>query len=328
MARSHEEERRSRRRRRLTRGLLLGAAAFGLPALYNAWVARRTAELTYPSWQAPEELQTSLGRVAVRRLGEERPGGPIVLLHSLAPGHSSSHWQAVGRRLAAHRSVVLFDWPGWGDSQRGPYEYAPVSLAAVLQEVLDAGPRPSAPVAVVAAGLAAAPAVRFANRFPDRLRSLTLVCPRGAEGSRPALRDRLLRGMLGLPVLGTSAIHLATSRRALETQLVASFHDPHRIPEDLLDEHEKLSHLPGSRHPLTAYLTGGLDDGVLDRWARLPLGELHLIWGREARSPEVVDADLWLKRRGAALHVVEGAGSLPHLERPEATAELLRSILS
>jgi pimeloyl-ACP methyl ester carboxylesterase len=325
MARSREEERRAKTRKRLTKGLIFGAAAFGLPALYNAWVARRTARLALAPWSPARTASTSLGQVAYRLLGEQLDGPVVVLLHSLAPGHSSSHWQAVAQRLATNHRVLLLDWPGWGDSERSDRTYSPAAFAQCLGELLQEVATP--PFSLVAAGLASAPAVRWANRYPELVQSLVLICPRGGEGPRLAPRDRVIRQLLRLPVLGTSAVHLATSRRSLETQLVAAFADPHRIPEELLDEHEKLSHLPGSRYPLTAYLTGEFNDDIRSLWSRLPVTDVHLIWGRQAESPALVEADLWLQRHHASLNVLEGAGSLPHLERPLEVARLLDELV-
>lgn len=53
--------------------------------------------------------------VAWDRLGN---GPPVVLLHG-TPSWSYL-WRHVARRLAEHYSVYVFDWPGYGDSARGP----------------------------------------------------------------------------------------------------------------------------------------------------------------------------------------------------------------
>lgn len=321
MARTSAEEQRARRRKRLTRGLLLGSAALGLPALYNLWIARRARTLALPTWGRPDFVQSPLGLVACRKLSADAPGTPLLLLHSLAPGHSSSHWQAVAQRAATRRPVLVMDWPGWGESSRARLDYGPEGLAASLVDVLRANEF-TEPATVVAAGLACVPVFEWARSSPTELRDLVLVCPRSSGDDRPAVRDRLLGLLLEVPVLGTSAVHIATSRRALESQLESALAEPGRIPHQWIDEHERFSHLPGSRHPLTAYFTGKFERNVLDDFENLER-PVHLVWGRRARNPEISEADLWLRRRDVPLHVLEDAGSLPHLEVPEALVRVL-----
>ena len=78
-----EEEQRRRRRKRLTRGLLLGGAAIGLPALANALVARRVRRMEEPARAEGQHLAWRHGEVWFQRLGT---GEPILLLHSYGPG--------------------------------------------------------------------------------------------------------------------------------------------------------------------------------------------------------------------------------------------------
>ena len=49
-AQTSQEEQKSRRRKLLLRGLLLGGAAVGVPALANALIARRSKRLRSPAW--------------------------------------------------------------------------------------------------------------------------------------------------------------------------------------------------------------------------------------------------------------------------------------
>jgi pimeloyl-ACP methyl ester carboxylesterase len=49
---------------------------------------------------------------------------------------------------------------------------------------------------------------------------------------------------------------------------------------------------------------------------------VQIVWGREAASPTVESADLWLHALPEAeLEVIERAGVFPHAEQPEAFVE-------
>ena len=102
-AQTREEEQRRRRRKRLVRGLLMGSAAIGLPALANALVSKRARRLPLTTWGSGDVYRWRFGDVVFQRLGE---GPPVLLLHSLGPGHSSSEW----RRAAEEQSICYALW--------------------------------------------------------------------------------------------------------------------------------------------------------------------------------------------------------------------------
>ena len=112
-----EEEQRRRRRQRILRGLLLGGAAIGLPAVINATIARQARRIEPTVWGRRHRYAWDLADVVFQRLGA---GDPIVLLHSFGPGHDSLEWRRAAERLAESHQVFAPDFPGWGRSERPP----------------------------------------------------------------------------------------------------------------------------------------------------------------------------------------------------------------
>jgi pimeloyl-ACP methyl ester carboxylesterase len=314
MAQTPEELVRRRRRRRLMRGLLAGAAAIGLPALANAILARRATRLAVPVWGTAQSVPWGGSRVSYRRLGQ---GEPILLLHSMGPGHSSLEWWQAAELLARRWKVLVPDLPGWGESPRPP---APLDSGLYCSWLVDflAGVV-QRPATVVATGRSAAYALAVAARRPGLIRALGLVVPRGLRlaGDRPDVEDRVVLRLLGLPVLGTSALNLYTSRSSLERYLRRDVYcDPAQVTREMVDHHYRAAHLPGNQAALAALLGGRLE---LD--AEPLLGEVRqpvwIAWGRAAASPAVETADLWLHRiPDAQLEVFSGAALLPHAETP------------
>lgn len=323
-ARTAEEVARSRRRRRLAKGLALGAAAVGLPALANALISRRVGRLPPPRWGRPHRYAWSEGEIVFQRLGE---GPAVVLLHSLGPGHDSEQWREVTERLAAHHRVYAPDLLGWGRSDKPTLAYTAelyVQLVGdFLRDVVGEG------AVVVAAGLAAAYAVAVAAEGSEWVRALGLVVPRGLDGGdEPDLKDRVVDRLLRLPVLGTSALNLYTSHSGLTHHLRHEvFAAPERVDAALVERHWRTSHQPGAQAPLSAYLAGLLDldvAGLLDGLA-VPV---WLAWGRRSASPPVEAADLWLHHLDAELTVLEDCGSQPQAERPAAFCRALEDFLA
>lgn len=308
---SHEEQKR-RRRGRLVKGLLLGGAAVGLPALANALIARRNERLTVPVWGRLQHYAWKYGEIAFQRLGA---GEPVVLLHSFGPGHDSEEWRSAAEILAARHRVYVPDLLGWGRSDKPRLDYDAELYIQLIGNFLEdvVGQRCS----VVAAGLSAAYAIQIAVDRPERVGAVALVVPSGIEihGDEPDLKDALVHRLLRLPILGTTALNLITSRSSIGQYLKRDvFLGPEQVDAARVDHHYRSSHQPGSHSALAAFLSGYLNHRVHEVVQRLKEPP-WIGWGREATAPPVETADLWLQQvPRAQLEIFEGSANLPHLE--------------
>jgi pimeloyl-ACP methyl ester carboxylesterase len=316
-----EEEQRRRRRKRLLQGLVIGGAAIGIPALVNAAIERRARRVEPTSWGRRHRYAWDLGDVLFQRLGE---GEPLVLLHSFGPGHDSLEWRDAAEALATRFQVFAPDLPGWGLSDRPRIQYDSELYIDFLIDFFNDVVRRRA--LVIASGLPAAYAVQVAVDRPELVRALALVCPLGIDfaSDEPDLKDAVIHRLLRLPIFGTSALNLYSSRKGIEHHLREElFADPARVTAPLVDHYWRGAHDSGGRAALAAYLSGYLNHRVVDALGRLRQPAL-LVWGRMAASPAVESADLWLKALPEAeLEVVEGAGVLPHAEAATAFAETI-----
>lgn len=327
MADQEERPERSRRRpNRLLQGLLLGGAAVGIPALANALVARRTRPLSNPAWGRAHRYAWKGGEISFQQLGD---GDPVLLLHSLGPGHDAEQWRAAGELLARKRLVFAVDLLGWGRSEKPRVDYDSGLYIDLIADFLEAVV--DGPCHVVAVGASAAYAVQVAIEHPDRIRSLGLVVPQGvgfeagAAGGRRDLYHRLLR----LPVVGTSLLNLYTSQPALQQQLrreASAAGEP--VDTERIDHLYRSSHQPGARGALAALLSGRLAHRI-DRLLAELQQPVWLCWGRHAADTPVETADLWLQRLpNAQLEVLEETGALPHSEAPDRFTKQLETFLA
>jgi pimeloyl-ACP methyl ester carboxylesterase len=305
-----------RRRRRWSgwlKGGLLLSGVVGVPAIAHHLIRRSARPPQAPRWGRGRHYAGRLGEITFQELGS---GPPLVLLHSFGPGHDADQWRAAAEILAERHRVYAPDLPGWARTS-APGDWRPELYVEVLADFL-AGVV-GEPAILAAAGLPAAYALELASRHPERLRALALVSPSGLENTdhhSPAL----LRRLVGLPLLGASALDLVTSRAALIRHLRRDVYAaPERVDAALVEHHYRASHRPRARQALTAYLAGRLRPDP-EALAALPVPEklpVWIAWGRESADPPVAHADLWLhKLPWADLEVFEGVGSLPHAEVP------------
>lgn len=312
---SAEELERRKRRKRLIQGLVVGAAAIGLPALANALIRRRAGKLPATAWGRTQRYAWREGEVLFQRLGH---GVPVVLVHSFGPGHDGEQWREAAALLAEDFSVFVPDLLGWGRSEKPSLAYDGELYIQLLDDFLSdvVGQR----AAVIAAGLPAAYAVQIAVDTPERVRCLGLVVPQGLEvhGDEPDLKDAIVHRLLRLPVFGTSALNVYTSRSGIAHHLEKEVYgSPEHVDPAVVERHYVASHQPGAQAALAAYLAGYLNHGVEALLPRLDV-PVWLAWGGNAVSPPLSTADLWLSRTHAELEVFESAGNQPHAESPTA----------
>lgn len=308
------------------RALLFGGAAVGIPAAANAIIARRNRGLDAPRLGRTQRYAWKQGEIAFQRLGR---GVPLVCLHSFGPGHDAEEWHPLAERLANSFEIFVPDLLGWGRSEKPQRSYDGEFYISQINDFLE--DVVSSKAIVLAAGLAAAYAVQIAVDKPQAIRALGLVVPSGiaVSGEEPDVKDALVNRLLRLPVVGTSALNLYTSRSAIAAHLRReTYAATDRVDAGRIEHHYQSSHQPGSHLALAAFLSGYLNHRIDENLARLN-APTWIAWGRQATMPPVEVADLWLSRIAQAeLEVFEGAGNLPHAEVPARFQKPLEGFLS
>ncbi len=327
VAETSQEAQKRRRRKLLVRGLLLGGAAVGLPALANALISRGSKRLRSAAWGRAHRYAWKLGEISFQSLGD---GPAILLLHSFGPGHDSEEWRPVAELLADSHRVLALDLLGWGRSEKPKVHYDDELYIQLLIDFVEDVVRERAVIG--AAGLSAAYAIQVAVDHPEAIRGLALSVPSGVHiyGDEPDLKDALVHRLLRTPILGTSALNLYTSQTAIARYLKRDvFAAPDRVDAARVERHYQSSHQPGSHIPLAAYLSGYLNHRVEEALARLDC-PIWIGWGREAKYPPVETLDLWLQHATAPidLEVFDGCGSLPHVEAVPQFHEKLQGFLA
>ena len=301
-----------KRRGKLIKGLLVGGAAVGLPALANALIARRNERLGEPVWGRHHRYAWKYGEISFQRLGR---GKPLLLLHSFGPGHDGEEWRAAGEQLGDGHLVYAPDFLGWGRSDKPRLTYDGELYIQLLGDFLEdvVGER----CTVAAAGLSASYALQVAVDRPELIDSLALVVPSGIEisGDEPDIKDALVNRFLRFPILGTSALNFLTSRTAMGQYLRRDvFLGPEKVDAARVEHHYRSSHQPGSHEALAAYLSGYLNHPVHEVLSRLNQ-PLWIGWGHNATAPPPETAEMWLLRApNAKLEIFEDSSNLPHLE--------------
>ncbi len=253
---------------------------------------------------ADDRVVLGSGEIALRRLPPPAASlGTLVLLHGLFD--DGRGWRDLPERLArTGYNVVVPDLPGHGASTATAA--TPDALVDAMEEVI-ALVAPEGPLRLVGHSMGAAVAAHLAQRIAGRVDRLVLVAPAGlgirinpdfldqmAAAETPAALMRAM-AMLGAGPLSEAVVRIELDRlRARRPGLQGLMR---ALAVQGIQQIDLRPVLDGLTVPMTAIF--GLDDRIID-------------WRDCAFLPA-----------RAAIHLVPGAGHLPHAAAAELVASLV-----
>ncbi len=260
---------------------------------------------------APELQTADVGGRKISYVGAGQDGDVILLVHGY--GGDRNSWLFLQEPLAAKYRVYALDLPGHGTSAKDVGDGSIAVLADAVTGVLDALGAGRAHLVGHSMGGAVILAVAAAD--PGRIASLTLIAP---AGFGPEINAGFLRGFAD-----------AQTRRELKPVVGQLFADESLVTRQLVDDLLAYKRLDGVDEALRALLRALLDGDTQAGDSAAPLAALGavpvtVVWGREDRVIPAAQAE---SVPGAERRVIDGAGHMPHMERPaEAQAAIEETI--
>jgi pyruvate dehydrogenase E2 component (dihydrolipoamide acetyltransferase) len=253
------------------------------------------------------DLQTAdVGGRKVSFAGAGEDGDVILLVHGY--GGDRNSWLFLQEPLAARYRVYALDLPGHGASAKDVGEGTLDVLAGAVTGVLDALGAERAHL--VGHSLGGAAVLAAAARDPGRIASLTLIAP---AGFGTEINVGYLRGFAD-----------AQSRRELKPVVTQLFADESLVTRQLVDDllaYKRLDGVDEALHTLLGVLLDGDSQGV-DSAALLAAAggtgvggavPVTVVWGQ---SDRIIPAAQAGAVTGADHRLIDGAGHMPHMERP------------
>lgn len=260
------------------------------------------------------------------RYRSEGRGPNVLLVHGL--GASLEIWNWTIPALRDSYKTVAFDFPGFGRSEPLESALTPEGAARVVLAFMDAVDLPAA--TIIGSSMGGAIAALAAGTAPQRFSAVVLADPAGFDtGLSRLMRLQTLRGV------GEIAISLA--RFAPHLALGFTFHNPSRIPVELVQiTRENAKRRVTGRTYLRALRTSATLDGirlesvyaVRQSAARIAAPAL-VVWGDKDAVIPPDQAEVAVQTiPGATLVVMPGTGHVPFVEDPERFNRALLAFLS
>ena len=243
-------------------------------------------------------------------------GDVVLLVHGY--GGDRNSWLFLQEPLAARHRVYALDLPGHGTSAKDVGDGSVDLLADAVLGVLDAvGPDRAH---LVGHSLGGAVVLAAAARSPGRIASLTLFAP---AGFGPSISAGYVRGFAA-----------AQTRRELKPLVGQLFADEQLVTRQVVDDllaYKRLDGVDAALAALAETLLDGDEQRIDSAAAVRALGEVvpvTVVWGSADRIiPAEQASSVAAVAPGAAVRVIDGAGHMPHMERPaEAQAAVEETI--
>lgn len=236
---------------------------------------------------------------------------PLILGPSL--GTSSYVWSAAEALLAQERRVLSVDFPGHGGAAPHRDSLRVADLAAGVIAAADAAGIDRFHYAGISLG--GAVGLALALDHADRLHSVSVICSAGRIGSPDVWRERAAT----IRAQGTPVLVGPSAERWFAPGFIASSPAPaSKLLHDLSDADDESY----------ALLCEALADfDVLPDLSGITVPVLILAGEHDGVVPPDVAHATAVLIPGAAFDVVEGAGHLAPIEKPEAVAAALQSFI-
>ncbi|HUC69961.1 MAG TPA: acetoin dehydrogenase dihydrolipoyllysine-residue acetyltransferase subunit [Stellaceae bacterium] len=259
----------------------------------------------------PREIEAGGRRVRYLELGEG-DSVPVMLVHGF--GGDLNTWMFTQPLLSEGRRTIALDLPGHGGSTKEVGTGDPDTLADTVDAARQALGIERAHL--VGHSMGGAVAALVALRRPERAASLTLIA---AAGLGPEINNRFIEGF----------IRVGRRREAAEVLSQLVF-DPALVSRAMIEEVLRYKRLDGVQAALTTIARAWFADGGQHLDLTDPIKSLtlpvQLIWGREDRILPVAHATALAAR--FPVHILDGAGHLPHLEKAGEVSRLIGRLMT
>lgn len=283
----------------------------------DAFIEKFQAEFVPPSddedaaASGPAMIEAGGRRLRYLRLGPD-DGVPILFVHGF--GADLGAWMFNQPALAERHATIALDLPGHGGSSKDVGGGDAAALIAAITDFMSAAS--IARAHLVGHSLGGALALGLAQADPGRVASLTLIAPAGLG---PDINMAFIDGFVR-----------AGKRKEAKDVLELLVADRKAISRAMIDDLLKYKRLDGVAPALqaiaaAAFPGGRQRDQLRDVLAAVTMPR-QIIWGRADRIIPAAHAEGL--PTGVAVHVLDNAGHLPHMEKSGEVNRLIADLVS
>ena len=251
----------------------------------------------------------------------------FILLHGF--GASVFSWRDVVEPLAQHGTVIAYDRPAFGLTERpleweGESPYGPQAQVDIVLGLMDElGVEKAILVGNSAGGTVS---MQVALQHPERVEALILVdAAVYAGGGAPSWS----RPILKTPQMNHIGPLIARQLQAQGVEFIkTAWHDPSKITQDIFDGYQKPLQIANWDKALWQLTVASEESGLVERLAEITMPTLVITGDDDRIVPTEQSLRLADELPNAELKVIAQSGHLPHEEKPVEFMQAVTEFLS
>lgn len=253
-------------------------------------------------------------------------GPPLVLMHTIRT--QLEYLRSLAALLSTSYTVYAIDLPGHGHSSidaRASFD-EPYFRQAVVGFIEKLG---LSDVTLAGESIGGALALTVAAAIPQRIKQVFAINPydyetRYGDGIRRGnWFANVIIGSLQVPLLGAFNASME-NKMVLKKIMSGGYHDPRKLPPDLLEEFNKVAHQPGYMRAARKVLAGWRSWSRARDQYRGITAPVTLIYGDSDWSRPSEREQTWALIPGARMFTLKDTGHFSAVENP---SDLARTIL-
>lgn len=294
--------------------LLFVAGVISVPALVNYMIFKNAnknickTEENYYDW--------NFGRIRYITVGS---GEPLLLIHDLSVGSSSSEWEQNIFNLSKHYKVYVIDLLGYGKSEKPKISYSSYLYISLINDFIKDVIKEK--VNIIASGTSSGFAI-MANVFSgEMINKILIISPkRIAPVKIPQSNyNSFKKLLLESPVLGTSIYNISNSKMMTKLSLQKKYFDKKQyVTKDLINKTYFESHNKGSccKYSYSSYVFNHLDVDIREKLNNIDK-PVHIVWGDKDKENPISNFNYLDKDcENIELTIFADAACYPHIENP------------
>lgn len=252
-------------------------------------------------------------------------GPAVILIHDSQVESSSFEYNRIIGTLAKQYRVYTLDLLGYGRSDKPKLTYTAYLFVQLLVDFSKDIVRDKA--SLITSGKSCAFATMACYQDHERFKNLIFINPTDLRvlNRNPRNKDKILKFIMELPLVGTTIYTCVASKYGIRRAFNNRIYSPIYLKQRYLEAHYESAHLggPSARFVYASNKCAFNNVNIMDAISRID-NNIFIIQGTK-RDPEHLAISEDYKDLNPAIEssYIDRSKSLPHLEKPESTLEVL-----
>ena len=266
------------------------------------------------------------GIIFYRKIGS---GSPLLLIHDLNCVSSGFEWSQLEYKFSKNHTVYTIDLLGCGRSDKPGLTYTSYLYVQLISDFIKNIIGERTDVAVT--GLSSSFLTMSAYSNTDIIGKIIMINPTSLNqlNQIPDDRSKIMRGILSIPIIGTSIYNIKFSRQNVEYILTENFlYNPFRIKQKYVDAYYEAAHRGhGSGKYLMASLDGYyLNVNIINALKNIE-NDVLIIYGTKLKNEKEVAESYHRINSNISTTPLSETKFLPQLENTENTFSTIQKFL-